>query len=48
MKRAILFSLLSVFCLSFASCAIVNKKGDSKDKKASERHYRRHSHQDKD
>ncbi|MCH9621945.1 MAG: hypothetical protein S4CHLAM20_13760 [Chlamydiia bacterium] len=39
MKKALLFSLLSVFCLSFAACTM-NKKDDKK--KHSHPHHRRY------
>jgi len=42
MKKALLFSILSVFVLSFASCGM-NQKKDKNGKKPSHRHYRRHS-----
>ncbi len=30
MKKFVLFSLLSAFCLSIASCAMINKKEEGK------------------
>lgn len=43
MKKALLFSILSVFCLSVTSCAMVNKKEEKKRKPSHPHHRRYHS-----
>ena len=41
MKKLLIFSILSAFCLSVASCAMPDKKGN-KNKRHSHPHHRRY------